>query len=422
LAIKWLSQWLSSWGDHVTKAKRQGYREGSVYQRASDGRWVATIEAGWTQSNKRRRITLTGKSETEVKRKLRDKKQEIVKAEAAPAGGRRMTVKAWADEWLPLTERVVRPSTFTTHRGAVRKWIVPTIGARRLADLGPRELRAVADAQRRDGMASSSILRTQRVLVKMLRDAVEEGHTVPSSVFTIKAPGKGVSDRDAFSLEEALAVLTTAAERPDKSRWAAAFLQGIRQGERNGLTWDAVDFDRHLLAVEWQLQSLPYIDRKDKALGFRVPDDYEARQLEAALHLVRPKSQRGLRLIPMVPWFENALRDWRDACPYPNPHGLVWRRPDGRPIPKSLDSAEWKQLQDDAKVQHPSGRPYTGHETRHTTATLLMEAGVDPVVITAILGHSSIVVSRGYMHANQQHALEAMEKVAARLRLELPPG
>ena len=41
------------------------------------------------------------------------------------------------------------------------------------------------------------------------------------------------------------------------------------------------------------------------------------------------------------------------------------------------------------------------HEARNTTATLLVEAGVDPKIIKAILGHSSIVTSRGYLHVNQ---------------------
>ncbi len=46
-----------------------------------------------------------------------------------------------------------------------------------------------------------------------------------------------------------------------------------------------------------------------------------------------------------------------------------------------------------------------------------MEQGADEHVITALMGHSSIVTSRGYMHVKQQHALEAMEQQAARLQL-----
>ncbi len=394
---------------------RREYGSGSIYQRQSDGRWVGTYDAGVTRSGGRRRPTVTGKSRAEVQRKLRDKMLEVEKAKPQASG--RMTVKLWAKEWLDITERTLRPKTWGTNRGAIRNWIVPTIGNVRLTDVGPRDIRAVATSQRNRGIAASSILRTQRVLIKMLRDAVEDGHTVPASVFAIKAPGKGTSDRQALEVQEALAMLAEASGLPHGSRWAVAFLQGMRQGECLGLTWDSCDFERDLITVDWQLQALPYVDRKDKSLGFRIPDDYEARHLTGAFHLVRPKSQRGLRVIPMVPWIRSALLAWREVAP-PSPYGLVWPNLDGSPTDKGDDLDEWKGLQGAAgAVGHPGGRYYHTHEARHTTATLLMEAGVPEVVIIAILGHSSIVTSRGYMHANQSAAREAMETIAARLEL-----
>jgi integrase len=112
----------------------------------------------------------------------------------------------------------------------------------------------------------------------------------------------------------------------------------------------------------------------------------------------------------------SALTAWRELAP-PSPHGLVWTTPDGGPIYYKVDDAEWYALQEAAGVQHPNGRHFTIHEARHTTATLLLEAGVAPEVIIAILGHSSILTSRSYMHVNQAPAREALEKVAERLQL-----
>lgn len=408
-------------GKQTSAKRRREYGSGSVYKRASDGRWVGTMEAGWTATGNRRRVTVTGATEAEAKRKLRDKKLALERGTGPAAASARATVKTWSDEWLPVVERTLRPKSYITTRGAVRRWIVPTIGGKRLAELSPRDLRAVADAQRTDGKAASSALRTQRVLVKMLRDAVAEGHVVPPSVFAVKAPSKGTSDRDAFATPDALAVLEQASHLPHGSRYAVAFMQGMRQGECLGLTWDAVDFDRGLITVEWQLQALPYRDRRNKAAGFRIPDDYECRHLAGAHHLVRPKSGRGRRVIPMVPWIADVLADWRTkSADQPNPHGLVWTRLDGRPIDKADDLGEWKALQDAAGVRHPAGRHYVTHEARHTTATLLMEAGVSEAVIIAIMGHSSIVTTRAYLHVDQALARAALDKVASSLRLELP--
>ena len=147
-----------------------------------------------------------------------------------------------------------------------------------------------------------------------------------------------------------------------------------------------------------------------------MPDGHEARQLEGAFHLVRPKSRKGWRVIPLVPWLRDALKVWQENSP-PSPHGLVWPAPDGAPRAKDDDNAEWRALQDEAKVRHPAGRYYYGHEMRHSTATLLLEAGADESTIIAILGHSSIVTSQGYMHVSPDRASAALGRVAERLQL-----
>jgi integrase len=94
----------------------------------------------------------------------------------------------------------------------------------------------------------------------------------------------------------------------------------------------------------------------------------------------------------------------------------VWTRENGWPIDKADDAAEFRRLQDAAKVRHPDGRHYYGHEMRNTTATLLLEADIDPVTITAIMGHSSWVVSAGYMKAREPRLRAAMEQIAEALR------
>jgi len=400
----------------VTAAKRRQYGTGSIAQRSSDGRWIGTIEAGWTAKGTRRRVYVSAKTEAEAKRKLRDKQKAITK-EGLPAAGTssRTTLKQWADEWLPIQEDTTRPKSYATTASSVRKWIVPTIGHKRLEDLTPADVRAVDQAQRKAGNTTSST-RTHTVLMGMLKAALGEGHAVPPRILTMKAPARPVSDRDALTVEQAVKVLDVAASDPRGSRWVAALLQGMRQGECLGLTWDAVNLDAGLLDVSWQLQPLPYVDRKDKRLGFRVPRNYESRHLEGAWHLVRPKTARGQRLIPVVPWMAAALESWRSNAP-DSPHGLVWPRDNGRPVDARDDSAAWKTLQQKAEIHHPSGRLYVLHEARNTTATLLLEAGVDPEIIKAILGHASIVTSRAYMRVNEAMTRAALEQVAARLQL-----
>jgi len=399
----------------MSAEKRRDYGSGSVYQRKGDGRWVGVAEAGWTRAGTRRRISVTGRTEAEAKRKLRDKRAEIEKAGYAPRSGR-TTVKAWADDWLKITRRTSRPKTYTTDLAAVTAWIVPTIGQKRLDHLAPDDIRAVAEAVREAGLATSSALRYHGALSRMLRAAVLEGYNVPSRVLATEAPQANPTDRTALTLPEALSVLSVAATLPHGSRWAMAFLQGMRQGECLGLTWPCVNLANDTIAVSWQLQALPYIDANDKKRGFRIPDGYEARHLEGAQHLVRPKSKKSQRVIPLLPWMRNALIEWEAIAPG-SPYGLVWPGTKGAPAQTRADTREWEAIQTTAGVGHPAGRYYKGHEARNTTATLLLEAGVDESIRLAILGHANIDTTRGYEFVDVEQARAALSLVAARLQL-----
>jgi integrase len=326
-------------------------------------------------------------------------------------------VKTWAETWLTRTQREVRPKSWATTRSAINKWVVPTIGRKRLDQLTPGDVRAVTDAIRDAGLTSSTALRAHRVLLQMLEAAISEGHAVPARVLTVRAPGKSVSDRDALAPDDALALIRAATVQPAGSRWVAALLQGMRQGECLGLTWECVDLEAGTLDVSWQLQALPYVSGRSGAL--RVPDGYEYRQLVGGLCLVRPKSKAGQRVIPLVPWMQAALTTWRGIAPS-SPCGLVWPRDDGRPQKAADDLAAWKTLQAEAGVTGP-GRPYHLHEARHTTATLLLALGTDPAVVTAIMGHSTITTSRGYQHVSQDLARAALDRIADRLQLGAKP-
>lgn len=251
---------------------------------------------------------------------------------------------------------------------------------------------------------------------------------IPARVFQTPPPHADVteSDRTDMPVADAVRMLKAAADMPDRSRWVAALLQGMRQGERSGLTWDHVDLEAGTLDVSWQLQPLPYRHGcdADAPCGkrpsqcphatFRIPIGHECERIYGAWHLTRPKTRSGRRVMPLVPWMLASLRDWREVAPDSR---LVWPRPDGKPRTDKMDLADWHALQDLAGVRHPSGRHYHSHEARHTAATLLMGLGVDSQVIIAIMGHSSVLSTRAYLHTDLALMRTALDGVAEQLQL-----
>ncbi|EFN92316.1 hypothetical protein HMPREF9278_1797 [Mobiluncus mulieris FB024-16] len=85
------------------------------------------------------------------------------------------------------------------------------------------------------------------------------------------------------------------------------------------------------------------------------------------------------------------------------------------------DARAWKALQSQADVckteDGDNKEYYVLHEARHTTATLLLAAGVEPEIIKAIMGHSDVVTQAAYQHVNQDMARKALQQVEGLLEI-----
>lgn len=393
---------------------RLRYGQGSFYFDTNRQVWRGVIEAGIDADGRRRRFTVSSRDEDEAWRRLKQKMRDVEAGRTTPTTSDALTVKEWIDDWLEQRKTAVRPKTFATDKGQLTKWVIPFFGKVRARDLSGKHLRDLAKRMRDAGVSTTTIRYTQRVWQKAMRDARKDGYIVPDPFLMADKAQVAVNDRDAIPLEDAIKLVHAASALRMGTRWVAALLQGMRQGECLGLTWDAIDLDAGTLTISWQLQELPYADREVGT--FAIPDGYEARQLTGAYHLVRPKSRAGYRVIPLIDPMIEALRRWKMVAPH-SEWGLVWPADDGGVRTPRQDRAEWRQLQATAGVSK-GGKPYVLHEARHTTATLLLAAGVDPEIIKAILGHSSIVTSRAYMSVQPGMKQDALNAVGGLLRLE----
>lgn len=410
---------------------RREYGAGSVYQRhekrygcppVNDGqrpahkcgaRWYGVAEAGWTASGTRDRVSVSGKTKGEATRKLRERRAQVDVGDSSLSA--RTTVKQWSETYLKMRLDDLRPNAWNAASSPINKWVVPTIGHRRLSDLTPADVRKIATAQHDAGRKTATAAATQRALMTMLRYAVREGHVVPQRVLMSPKPKAAPSDRTTLSEADTVACLWVAATLAHGIRWVLALVFGARQGEVLGLTDDAIDWEARTITLSWQLQALPYRDPKDKAAGFRVPRNYESIQLDKAWHLVRPKSGAGMRVLVMDDTIEAAMRQWLKIRPA-NPWGLLFPTAAGSPQRAKVDREEWWAIQCTAEVGHPtSPRWYHVHECRNFAATAMDEAGVSENVIQSTLGHASINQSRQYMRAGMDAKRAATEAVVARI-------
>lgn len=408
----------------TTPARRQSHYErgeaverrqkgtGSV-TRLKSGKWRGSFEAGYTPSGGRRRVSVTASTEAAAKRKLQQKLRNY-NLQGLAAVKRSYTVKAWVEQWIASERGRLRPATLRKYESRKRH-IVAAVGKKQLAALTPEDMRHLVAYCQQVGISASTTRDVYGLLVRALRAAVVEGHQVPQPVLMMRPPSPDRVRREAIPLPDARRLAVYAWQHagdgehaPDTSRWVAALLQGMRQGEALGLTWDRIDWDAGLIVIDRQLQRI--------ADPSAIPASMEAEHLEGQYYLTSPKTTRGQRVIPMIEPMRTALERWRTVAP-PSPYGLVWARRSGGPASARTDRKQWQTLQEALGVAREDGSHYVVHEARHTTATLLLDAGVDPVVITAIMGHSTMATSRGYMTVSRDMAARALEGVAERLEL-----
>ena len=136
---------------------------------------------------------------------------------------------------------------------------------------------------------------------------------------------------------------------------------GLRRDEVAGLTWAEVDLD----------EGVAFVRETGSGDG--------------------PKSESGVRVVPLPPPAVQPLRAWRTQQaadrlawgPDWADTGLVFTREDGAAVP-----GQWISVRFETLAYRAGLPPVRFHDLRHGAASLCKAAGVDTKLISAMLGHS----------------------------------
>ena len=363
--------------------RRRGRNEGSIFQRHTPdcpppdaagerpkhhckGRWVGTIDLG-VINGKRRRQTVYGSTRKEVAIKVQE--SLAAKSTGSLVVGQ-VTVETWLNYWLDVicAERGLKPNTMKSHRSKVDRYLIPHLGHLRLDKLQPEHIRAMYVAMRKAGLSESTLSQTHAILSRALKVAVRERKAVYNAAAAMDRPQAGGGKREGLSLADARKVLTTAGDDP---RFYLALYLGMRQGECLALRWSDIDFDAELVHIERSLTVLP-------GGGFTF---------------VEPKTAASKQSLPLLTVVGSRLRVKHAAhlAAGGAPDGLVFSRPDGRPVHPRADYQAWRDLLAEAGVD-----PIPLHAARNTTATLLRALGFSYEDVRAVLRHKTVEMSEHY--------------------------
>lgn len=425
--------------------KKRSHGDGALYYVASRKLWKGVIDIGFKPDGRRDQKSVTSRTQVGARAKLDELRKEI-RENGAPLD-KQTTVAVWADHWLATVCRPkLKPNALSSYESLTRSWIVPTIGSKKVALVKPSDVRLVTEAIRDKGLSTATARKAYIVLNGMLESARLEGLAARNVAADVTPPKVLKGTRDALTFDEGMRVLNASATLIDGTRWWSALLAGLRQSERLGAQLASLDLLEGRYVVDWQLSEVPFEHGCNNGgcgrtragscpqRRLKIPDAFDYRQLDGRLCLIRPKSGKP-RAVPLVPALTRALGRYLEAtADWPNPHGLIWRHPDGSPILAGEDEQDWRNLMLAAGIITPqqalpprervagTPNPMTSHSLRHTTVTVLSELGVDAKVIGEIVGHASVEVTQGYHHVSSAAAREAMERIGDHFAKALNPA
>ncbi|KMS73576.1 integrase [Streptomyces viridochromogenes] len=380
------------------KRTRQANGRSSIYQ-GSDGKWHGRVTVGIRDDGKPDRRHVERKTRAEVTAAVRElEKQRDAKTLAKP--GKPWTVKTWLTHWVDtIAPLAVNENTMVGYGVAVRKHLIPALGAHRLDKLRPEHIERFYGNMQADGRKAGTIHQIHRTFRTSLNEAVRRGHLGRNPVQLAKSPRVREEEVEPYTVEEVQRLLQIADNRRNSARWAVALALGLRQGEALGLKWADVDLERGVLMVRRSRRRPRYAHGCGDSCGRKA--GYCPQRQRTNPETADTKSRAGRRAVGLPAQLVDLLRvhrtkqdaeraaagdDWSDE-------GWLFATQIGRGTSPRTDYDDWKELLEDAKVR--DGRL---HDARHTAATVLLILGVSERAVMGLMGWSTTAMAARYQH------------------------
>jgi integrase len=227
-------------------------------------------------------------------------------------------------------------------------------------------------------------------------DIIRKNPTDGAMAEVCKCGGKNRNSREALTMDQLRTFMGYIASHPIFCAWWPIFVvlfgTGLRAGEFVGLTWDDIDMEKRTISVN---HTLSYYKKRGEKI--------------CRMHVHRPKTDAGIRLIPMLDSVKLAFemaKEELEGCEYDQPvidgltnfvflnkystvHNPQTLNREIKCIVAHYNAEEEKRALKEKRdpVLLPD---FSLHICRHTFATRLVEVCTNLKVITSIMGHKSV--------------------------------
>ena len=349
------------------------------------------------------------------RKELEEKKRIVRETYVDGVKPRDLTFHQAVIEWYTVIKRprIRSAGTRGNYEGMINNHILPCFPEQRLVrTIRRKDLQACVDLL--EGFSLNSVNLCMSILHHAMEYAVTENAIASSPASLLVRPLTGKPhDKDALTDAQRDAIFAAADASPDGRIVYILYYLGVRIGEALGLQWGDFDWENELVHIQ---RDIDFTASNDGTIG-------------------SVKNDTSDRFVPIPEPLKEHLWPLRGM-----PSAFVILTPDGSRPSKSQYRSMWLSLMHAAGLttlkpeyiedrdaalalglKPPTPSLYTDYDVlitahwfRHNFATLLFDAGVDPVTAMNILGHSNYSTTANvYTHLKEKQLRKAAVKMDA---------
>lgn len=302
------------------------------------------------------------------------------------------TFEEVANLWLESYETTVKPTTYQNTRKYLNILIKDYFSDIRIESISVSMMQQIVLKLSKRYTAYSLYLSVvNRVFKFAMSLGIVQANPVDRIIRPKQQPPK--SEKIALTKEELNQFLTLAKEhaRPVLyAAWHTLAYTGLRKGELLGLEWSDIDLDNKVISVQ---HNLVMVNGK-----YRIQS---------------PKTRKSIRKITIDDITASVLKSWKleqKKLFFKNGvknSNIVFSGSSGEYLDKSHFRVSLKKF-----LKRYDLPAITVHGLRHTHASLLFEAGVEPKTISDRLGHANIQTTLDmYTHLNDNQRSDVADRL-----------
>ncbi|MCH5185851.1 MAG: site-specific integrase [Oscillospiraceae bacterium] len=383
---------------------KRGNSEGCIVKDPRNGNYIARIQIGYNSNGNPKIKTFSGKTVTEVKRRLKEFKDENENNQTIAQGDCLLVEGMY--RWLEKYKKpFLKPSSYDRLMQTVSNNIIPYIGQYYIKEITLSDIQTeVINRLTSEKLSRSSIKKAYQALNMFFRQYIIERKLTVNPMDGVRLPLKEHFEEKTIkplTPDEMDKFTRTAMSKFDgngeyKYRYGTAFVfvlyTGLREGEALALQYKHIDLANRKVTVEQNL--------------VMVTDGSGNKRREPLIQK-STKTSSGKREIPLCDTAYEAIKLYMDMYYTGNDEEYIFTTKKGNHLTPHNMAKSVNYIFKAAGID-ASGM----HILRHSFASYLHSKGVDIKYISAILGHSGTQITYDtYVHTNYEQLKSAMDMI-----------